>query len=209
MKLLLVGATGLVGQHVLGLALDDPRITQVVAVVRRKLPAHPKLLAPVVDFEQLPEDAAWWHADAVICTLGTTIRAAGSREAFSRVDKDYPLAVARLAHRQGTPCYVLNSAMGADPSSRFFYNRVKGEVEGALSSLGFRSLVIVRPGLIGGQRQQVRPAERAASLALGLLAPLLPKRLRINPAGRIAQVMLEAAVEARPGRHVVGPAELN
>ncbi|MBC9208216.1 NAD(P)H-binding protein [Roseomonas aerophila] len=209
MKLLLVGSTGLVGQHVLELALADPRVIQVVALARRPLPEHPKLVAPIVDFERLPEDAAWWGADAVICALGTTIRAAGSREAFSRVDKDYPLAVGRLALRHGAECYVLNSAMGADPSSRFFYNRVKGELERELGALGYRSLVLARPGLIGGQRQQARPGERVASLVLSALAPVLPRRLRINPAGRIARAMLDAAIAARPGRHVIGSAELN
>src|SRR5690554_186139 len=102
MKLLLVGATGLVGSHVLQQALADERISQVIAPVRRTLDDHPKLFAPQVDFEQLPEDALWWKADAVICTLGTTMKKAGSRDAFRQVDHDYPLMVARLAHQQGT-----------------------------------------------------------------------------------------------------------
>ncbi|WP_407274908.1 hypothetical protein V6C39_05835 [Dickeya ananatis] len=97
MKLLLVGATGLVGHQVLLKALAESRITQVTAPVRRELPAHDKLLAPQVSFEHLPQDADWWQADAVICTLGTTIKTAGSQAAFYRVDHDYPLAVARLA----------------------------------------------------------------------------------------------------------------
>lgn len=208
MRLLLAGSTGLVGQHVLALALTDPRVSEVVALARRRLPAHPKLATRVVDFKDLPEQADWWRADAVICTLGTTMRAAGSRDAFQRVDKDYPLQVARLARQHGTAAYVLNSAMGASTSSRFFYNRVKGEVERELASLGFRSLTIVRPGFIGGQRQERRPAEQVAGMVLGLLAPVLPRRLRINPAGRIAGVMLNAAVAAAPGERIVGAAEL-
>jgi uncharacterized protein YbjT (DUF2867 family) len=121
MKLLLVGSTGLVGHHVLNLVLADRRVGAVVALVRRELPEHTKLLAQTVDFERLPEDAPWWRADAVICTLGTTMRTAGSKEAFRRVDHGYPLAVARLAREHGTPTFVLNSAIGANPSSRFFY----------------------------------------------------------------------------------------
>ena len=97
MKLLLVGSTGLVGRHVLDLALADKRVDAVFAPARRRLSDHRKLLAPIVDFEHLPEDADWWRTDAVICTLGTTMRMAGSKEAFRRVDHDYPLAVARLA----------------------------------------------------------------------------------------------------------------
>jgi uncharacterized protein YbjT (DUF2867 family) len=208
MKLLLVGSTGLVGRHVLGLALADPRVTRVVALVRRPLPEHPRLTATVVDFGHLPDGADWWHADAVICTLGTTMRVAGSEDAFRRVDKDYPLAVACRARQHGTPAFVLNSSMGANPSSRFLYTRVKGEVERELSSLGFRSLTILRPGLIGGQRQERRPAEMAGSLLLRVLAPVLPRRLRINPAARISAAMVEGAVAAVPGQRIITSAEL-
>ncbi|HEV2605360.1 MAG TPA: NAD(P)H-binding protein [Microvirga sp.] len=203
MRLLLVGATGLVGRHVLALALSDPRIDAVVAPVRRDLPARPKLLAPLVDFEQLPEAAEWWQADAVVCALGTTMRAAGSQEAFRRVDYSYPLSIARLAQQHGIPTFVLNSAIGADPSSRFFYNRVKGEVERDLAAVGFRSLTLVRPGLIGGTREEVRFGERAATLVFRALHPVLPRRLRINPADTIARAMLEAAIAAPQGQHLI------
>lgn len=208
MKLLLAGATGLVGGHVLAQALADPRIDAVVAPARRPLPAHPKLLAPTVDFEALPEDAPWWRADAAISALGTTIRKAGSQEAFRRVDHGYQLAVARLASRHGTPVFVLNSALGADPASRIFYNRVKGELERDLAGLDFASLTFVRPGLIGGERREVRPAERAALVLLSILGPVLPRAWRINPAGRIAAAMIEAAIARTPGTHVVTSAEL-
>jgi uncharacterized protein YbjT (DUF2867 family) len=203
MRLLLVGATGLVGRHVLALSLSDQRIDTVVAPVRRDLPAHPKLLAPVVDFDHLPGHAGWWQADAVVCALGTTMRAAGSQEAFRRVDYDYPLSIARLAGQHGTPTFVLNSAIGANPSSRFFYNRVKGEVERDLASVGFQSLILVRPGLIGGTREEVRSGERTAAFVLSVLDPVLPRRLRINPADTIARAMLEAAIAAPPGQHLI------
>ncbi len=204
MKLLLAGATGLVGSHVLRLALADERITQVVAPVRRALPmTHAKLLAPIVDYDALPAGATWWQADAVICTLGTTMRAAGSEAAFRRVDHDYPLDVARLAQSQGTPCYVLNSATGADRASRFFYNRVKGQLEHDLAHVGFASLTSARPGLIAGERADRRPAERAAMAALSVLGPLLPRRWRLCPAQGIAQRMIDAALRAQPGVHVI------
>lgn len=209
MRLILAGATGLVGRHVLALALDDARIGRVVAPTRRALPAHPRLEAPVVDFDALPPDAPWWQADAVICALGTTMKQAGTREAFARVDHDYPLAIARLARRHGTPVYVLNSAMGADPESRVFYSRVKGRLEADLRPLGFRSLTFVRPGLIGGAREERRAAEHLAGLALGALHPVLPRRWRINPAQTIARCMLDAAMGARDGVHVFGSDALN
>lgn len=203
MKLLLFGSTGLVGQEVLALALADPRVSAVVTPVRRAVPARGKLVAPVVDFGRLPEAAAWWQAGAAICALGTTLRAAGSREAFRTVDRDYVLAVARLARRHGTPAFVLGSSMGADPGSRVFYTRVKGEAEQAVAGLGFPSLTILRPGLIGGTRRERRPAEWLTGLVLSRLAPVLPRGLRVNPAARIAQAMLEAALEAAPGERII------
>lgn len=208
MKLLLAGATGLVGSHVLAQALASLRVTRVVAPVRRALAPAAKLLAPVVDYDALPAEADWWQADAAICTLGTTMRIAGSREAFRRVDHDYVLAVARLAHAQGTRVFALNSALGADARSAIFYNRVKGEVEAALAAVGFASLTFVRPGMIGGERTEKRPAERAALQALRVVGPLLPRRWRINPAAHIAAALLEAALHAAPGVHVVAAERL-
>ncbi|AZQ50669.1 NAD-dependent epimerase/dehydratase family protein [Burkholderia cenocepacia] len=208
MKLLLVGATGLVGRHVLDVALADARVDQVIVLARRPLTPHPKMRALEVDFDHLPDTGDWWHADAVICTLGTTMRAAGSQAAFRRVDHDYPLAVARLAHRHGTPTYVLNSALGADAASRIFYNRVKGEVEQALAGVGFDSLTYVRPGLIGGSRDEFRFGERLFAFALSAAAPVLPAKWRVNPAPRIARALLDAAIDARPGVQVVASDEL-
>lgn len=200
---MLVGATGLVGGAVLRQALADARVSRLVAPTRRPLPPHPKLENPLVDFEHLPPDAPWWPVDGVICTLGTTIRKAGSQEAFRRVDHDYPLIVAQMARRHGARAFALNSATGADPRSRFFYNRVKGEVEEALRGVGFDSLTIVRPALIGGDRDEFRPAEFVAMRLLRLADPLLPRRYRVVPHERIAQVLLDAAIAATPGRHVV------
>ncbi len=208
MKLLLVGSTGLVGSHVLQLALADHRVTSIVAPTRRELPPHVKLLAPLVDFDALPTHAEWWRADAVICTLGTTMRQAGSEAAFRRVDYDYPLAAARLARQHGTPVYALNSAIGADTTSRFFYNRVKGELEKALADEGFTSLTYVRPGLIGGNRQEFRAGELVSRFVLGVTGPVLPRRWRLNPAERIAQALLEAALEPKPGIHIITSEQL-
>ena len=208
MKLLLIGSTGLVGSHVLQLALEDSRVSTMVAPTRRALPAHPKLLAPLVDFEHLPEDADWWQADAVICTLGTTMRSAGSEAAFRRVDHDYPFSVARLARRHGTPTYVLNSATGADTASRFFYNRVKGELERDLNDVGFTSLTHVRPGLISGPRQEFRAGELALRYVLALSSPLLPRRWRPSRVDQIARALLAAALQPQPGVHIIGPDQL-
>ncbi|HBS57604.1 MAG TPA: NAD-dependent dehydratase [Stenotrophomonas sp.] len=170
MRVMLLGATGLVGGLALPMLLDDPLCRAVVAPTRRPLGlSHPKLHAPVLQFDALPDAPDWAQVDAVICALGSTMAQAGSREAFHRIDHDYPLAFARLARTQGARAFVLNSAAGANAGSAIFYNRVKGELERDLRALGFASLTLVRPGLIGGQRQQVRCGEHFALQVLGVL----------------------------------------
>jgi uncharacterized protein YbjT (DUF2867 family) len=213
MILLLVGASGLVGRSVLAQALADPRIRRVVAPARWPLavPAGAgaaTLDNPVIDFEHLPVDPRLWTVDAVICALGTTIRQAGSRAAFRRVDHDYVRDVARRTREHGARAFALTSAMGANPDSRIFYNRVKGEAERSVAACGFPSLTIVRPGLIGGDRGESRPVEFAAQKIVKVLGPVLPRRYRINPAPNIARALLEAALAARSGVHVVSSSEL-
>ena len=209
MKLLLIGATGLVGHEVLTQALANPRIETVVAPARRPLAVtHRKLTAPVVRFDDLPKDADWWQAEAAICTLGTTIGKAGSREAFRQVDHDYPLAVARLARARGTTRFAVVSAKGANRNSPFFYSRVKGEVEADLAALAFPSLTLVRPGLIGGDRAERRAGEHVATLTLKFLSPALPKAWRINPAAKIAEVLLDAALGHQTGTRIIDSTEM-
>jgi uncharacterized protein YbjT (DUF2867 family) len=202
-RVMLVGATGLVGSEVLKLALANPKVQQVVAPTRRALPSHAKLLNPVVDFDTLPADADWWAVDAVICTLGTTIKVAGSQAAFYRVDHDLPLRVAQLALRHGARAFALNSALGADAASRVFYSRTKGELERDLQMLGYPSLTLVRPGLIGGERQETRPAEQLGVRISQVLRPLIPPRFRVVPAECIAHHLLEAALAELPGVQVL------
>ena len=201
--LLLVGATGLVGQSVLTQALADPHVARVVALTRRPLTAHPKLENPLVAFDALPAEAPWWAVDGAICTLGTTIKKAGSRPAFRRVDHDYPLAIATLARRHGTAAFALVSSVGADATSRTFYLRTKGETERDLTALNFPSLTILRPSLIGGARAERRPAEALALRFFAAVSFLLPRRYRIVPAERIAQKLLAAALAAAPGARTI------
>ena len=197
--LLLVGATGLVGREVLRLALAHSGVARVVAPTRRALPANPRLFNPVLDFDQLPEQAPWWAVDSVVCALGTTMALAGSQAAFRKVDLELPLQVARLCLSKGATSFALNSALGADVASKVFYSRTKGELEQALGKMGFSSLTFVRPGLLDGDRQESRPAERAGIWVSRVLAPLLPRRYRVVPAERVAHHLLESALAAVPG----------
>ena len=206
---LIFGASGQVGQALLELALQHPEISDVVAPPRRLLPPHAKLVNPFVDFEALPEDAAWWKTDLTLCALGTTLRQTKSKAGFYRVDHDYVLATAKLVQRTGTSTFGFVSSLGADASSRLFYLKVKGETEKALGTLGFVSLVIARPSLlIGGARASARPLE-ALGLFLGKhLASLLPRRYQSITTHQVAKSLLEACLAESAGLHVIESEQL-
>jgi uncharacterized protein YbjT (DUF2867 family) len=202
MKILLLGASGLVGKNVLAQALAHSAITSVVAPTRRPLAPHPKLINPVSDrLESLLPETVAGGVDAVVCALGTTISKAGSKEAFREVDYVLPLAFARSAHEHGVETFVLVSASVASVSSSFLYPRTKGEIERDIELVGFKSLTIVRPSLIGGERDEPRFREGIALRLMSIFAPILPKKLHVNPAPTIAAAALDAVTAAEPGRH--------
>ena len=202
MRVLILGATGLVGSSSLEQALTHPSITHVVAPTRKRLPPNRKLTNPVSAQLQLllPEVIAW-RLDAVICALGTTIGKAKSKEAFRQVDYVLPLAFARAAHQEGAETFALVSAIGASVSSSFLYPKTKGEVERDIKLVGFRSLTILRPSIIGGKREDSRFAEGVALALSRILAPVLPKKLHVNPAAKIAGALVDSIVAAEPGCH--------
>ena len=189
----LAGATGLVGRAILEGLLADSSVA-AVHVLGRRAPgvSHPKLHPHVVDFRALP---LLPPLDEVYLALGTTIKAAGSQAAFRSVDFDANLAVARAALAVGARRAGLVSAMGADPKSRIFYNRVKGELEESLAELPFEGLVIARPSLLVGDRgalgQPARPAERVASIVGRFLGPLIPANYRPIAARDVARALLK------------------
>jgi uncharacterized protein YbjT (DUF2867 family) len=202
-RLLILGATGLVGQQVLAQALSDPSVVQIVAPTRRTLAPHPKLLNPTVDFKALPQ-ADWWATDAVVCCLGTTLKLAGSPAAFREVDHDHVLAAARLARAAGAPTFALNSSLGASAGSGNLYLRTKGETEDDLAALGFTSLTLVRPSLLdGGPRPDARPGEAVGLWLSRLARPLIPARYRAVRTEAVARALLQAVRQAKPGRYFV------
>jgi uncharacterized protein YbjT (DUF2867 family) len=183
-------------------ALTHEEFTQVIAPTRKPLPRHGKLRNPVSEeLETLLPDVLSWGVDAVICSLGTTSAKAGSKEAFRQVDYVLPLAFARLAHQQGAEIFALVSAIGADVNSSVFYPKTKGEVERDLKLVGFRSLTILRPSIIGGKREDARFAEGIALALSHILAPILPKKFHVNPAAKIAGVLIDSIIAAEPGCH--------
>src|SRR5580698_182124 len=202
MKVLILGATGLVGRNALAQALARPAIKEVIAPTRKPLINQDKVMNRVApQLELLLPEVTGWGPDAVICATGTTIKKAGSKEIFRSVDHDLPLSFARLAHQAGTQNFALVSAIGASVDSSFFYARVKGELERDVREIGFGSLTILRPGIIEGERDEVRVGESLALKLSHFLAPVLPKRFHVNPASKIAQALVDAVVTAEPGCH--------
>lgn len=170
---LFAGATGLVGSRTLPLLLQDGH--KVVAVGRRRTgQSHPALTELQTDFTAVPPLPA---ADVAICTLGTTIRAAGSQAAFRAIDHDAVLAFARAAQAAGCRQAIVVTAVGASPSATAFYSRVKGEAEAGLTALGFDRLDLLQPGLILGPRSERRPVEALFQALAPVLNPLLPASL--------------------------------
>lgn len=190
-RVLIAGATGLVGSHLLAALLDDPTVDQVHVLSRRTLSvSHPALRLHMTDFVHLPDVPA---IDEVYLALGTTIKQAGSQAAFRAVDLQANLSVARAGVAAGARRVGLVSAVGADARSPVFYNRVKGELEQALETLDLLALVIARPSLLVGNRsrlgQPFRFAERVAEPLMRLVSPVLPPHLRPVRAIHVARAL--------------------
>ena len=204
---LIAGASGLVGSQCLAQLLADPTYSRIVALVRRLLPhTDPKLEQLVTDFDRLgAEGVSVPAADDVFCCLGTTMKRAGSREAFRRVDFTYVVSLAAQARQQGAGQFLLVSALGANPRSGIFYNRVKGETEAAVARLPFPGRQIFRPSILVGERAEHRRAERAGIVVLRALSGAMwgPLR-RFRPVGAdtVARAMVAVAHRAPPGVNI-------
>jgi len=203
---LLAGATGLIGSHVLKLLLAEDEWSRVVTVGRRPMPElHKKLEQRVLDLGELETVSDLPHVDDVFCCLGTTIKQAGSQPAFRRVDHAFILGVAHAGLHAGAKQFLLVSAIGADPGSRVFYSRVKGETESAIRRLAFQGVQILRPSLLLGERSEFRVGERIAMVVAPPLSLLLLGRLRrYRPirAETVARAMVNLAREAPRGPNV-------
>ncbi len=208
---LLLGATGLVGSHLLQGLLADDSCAKVVTLARSPIKEgfdSTKLDARLVDFEQPDGWRDQVAADQVICAMGTTIKKAGSRQAFRRVDFDYPLTVAQAARNLGCRHFLLVSAMGANPHSRIFYNRVKGELEAALLTLEFESLSIFRPSLLMGERGELRLGETVGQVLGRWLGFAIPNNYRPIPASGVATAMLQIAARNPVGNRIITSAQI-
>ncbi len=194
-RALLAGASGLVGGYCLHRLLAHPGYDRVTVWSRRPLAiAHRKLEVELVDFDSLPDVTG--ACDDAFCCLGTTIRVAGSKAAFRRVDHDYPLAMAKYARSAGAKAFLMVSSLGADPGSSVFYSRVKGETEREVMAVGIARTIFLRPSILLGPRRESRQGERIGIFFGRLVAPLLAgswRKYRPVHADQVAEAMIHAA----------------
>lgn len=199
----LAGGSGLVGSVLLRQLLDDAHFTRVISVGRRRLPLdHPKLVQVLTDFSSAAAIEELEPPAVAFSCLGTTIKKAGTRDAFRAVDYGAVLAFARAARRRGARVFAHVSSLGADPRSRAFYLSVKGEIEHDVAQLGFPCVYALRPSMLDGNREERRPAEAIGLVVLRALGPVLG-RWRPTKVEAVGRAMIRAAKAAAPGAHVV------
>lgn len=205
---LVAGSTGLIGSQLLELLLQDSHYNQVIALSRKPLPVtHPKL-------ENVLVNTGEWSklkplkADHVFCCLGTTMKQAGSKEAFRQVDYEYPLEVAKALLTQGATSYLLVSALGANSKSSIFYNQIKGLTEQAIAGLGYSTFYIFRPSLLLGPRKESRTGEDAAKVFYKIFGWLIPKKFKGIESIKVARAMLTEAKSEKRGTYILESAEI-
>ena len=186
---LVVGGSGLVGKAVISELIASEKYTEVITLTREPLDfTHPKLSSIIFNFDH--PDASVVCGDDIFCCLGTTMKKAGSKEAFYRVDYTYPIEIAQLGHQNGAKRFAIVTAMGADSGSMFYYNRVKGDVEATLKKIGFDTLLIFRPSLLVGNRGETRIGEQIGEGVSKILRPLIPIKYRSIEAHKVAKAMV-------------------
>jgi uncharacterized protein YbjT (DUF2867 family) len=204
---LIVGSSGLVGQLLLKRLLADKNYKKVIILVRTPLAlSHERLEQHQVNFQQL--DAIEEHVDHVFCTLGTTIKKAGSKQAFKKVDYDYPLTIAQHYQANGAKLFAIVTAMGANKTSSIFYNKIKGEVEEDLKAMSFQYLGLFRPSMLAGDRNEFRFAEQLGSLFMRALAFVIPANYQLIQADNVAKAMHAYAQLPALGVSVIQSAQM-
>lgn len=202
-KALILGASGLIGRELTDLLLQSSHYDEVVTFVRKPLAIrHPKLTQIIYQYDH--PDTSLIQADDIYCALGSTIKKAGSKSAFRKIDYEYPIEIAKAGLQNGAKQFLIVTALGAAPDSRIFYSRVKGEVEMTLEQTGYSSLHIFRPSLLTGKRTEKRTGEDFAKILATIIDPLLigPLRKYRSIQGRqVAQAMLQIAKKNIAGTH--------
>ncbi len=211
MRAVLIGATGLIGSHLLELLLEDGYFDQVRILVRRPMErVHPKLEICLVNFSDPGSlRRALQNSDVIFCTIGTTQKKVkGDRDAYRKVDYDIAVDAARLGKQSGCKHFVLVSAVGANDRSRNFYLKLKGEIEQAVTNTGIRSVHIMRPSVLLGNRKEFRLGEKLATWLMPVISFLLPRRMRPVRAYDVARAMISASKNVDEGRYYYHYAEI-
>ncbi len=197
---LVIGATGLIGKQLLETLLTDDYYHSVKTLSRKPINiVHPRHQNNIIDFDNVGQYRESMSADDVFCCLGTTMNQAKTKEAFRKVDLTYPYEIAEITKDLGAHQYLLVSALGADKTSSIYYNKIKGETEALITSVGFETLHIFRPSLLLGERAESRPGEDSAKLLYKAFSWLIPARYKGIDAGRVARAMNACAKEHKPG----------
>jgi uncharacterized protein YbjT (DUF2867 family) len=209
---LIAGATGLVGNSLLKQLLADDHYEKVVVITRKSIDVnHPKLIQKQIDFDKIESLKLDFRIDDVFCALGTTIKTAGSQDAFYKVDFTYVVNLGKWCVANSVKRYLIVSAMGASAKSGIFYNRVKGEMETAVSQLNISQIEVFRPSLLMGDRKEKRGGEKIAQAVMGTLGflfagPLL--KYKGIHADVVAKAMIKASKEDRQGFTVYESGEM-
>ncbi|MDF9800666.1 uncharacterized protein YbjT (DUF2867 family) [Catalinimonas alkaloidigena] len=202
---LIAGATGLIGSELLRILKHHPYYQKVYVLTRRPLDiSHERITEIIVNFDELSA-ADLPQIDDIYCCLGTTMKKAGSKEGFRKVDYDYPLKLAKLGKEKGARQYLIVTALGADKKSRFFYNQVKGEAEEAIAATGYEALHIFRPSILLGDRGENRTGERIGQVMMNVMSPLMLgtlKKYRPIEGKNVAEAMFIAAKQNLKGPHL-------
>jgi len=202
-RILLAGATGLTGEHLLDRLLNEPTVECVLAPTRKPLAEHPRLDNPIGPLRTLLPQLSG-DIDTAFCCLGSTLKEAGSQEAFRAIDHDLVLAFAKRARELGARHLLVISSLGANPQSNLFYCRTKGEMEEALQAQDWPQLTIARPSQLLGPRMEIRPLERMTAP----LSQLLPGKYRGIAACTLARALWRLALEDNDGARIVESDEL-
>ncbi|MEO6719389.1 MAG: oxidoreductase [Ferruginibacter sp.] len=198
---LIVGGTGLIGKELTSLLLEDDRYAQIILLVRKRLDiTHKKLIQLVYDFDRADPSAVL--ADEIFCCLGTTIKVAGSKAAFYKVDHDYVINIAKAGFANGVKKFALVSSMGANKNSPIFYSRTKGETEQDVMAIAFESLYIFRPSLLLGTRPGFRLGEKISQFLMVNLSFIIPAKYKAVQGRQVAQAMINVMNNGQTGMHI-------
>ncbi|MCB1176488.1 MAG: oxidoreductase [Leptospiraceae bacterium] len=203
MKAAIIGTTGLIGGHLLRLLSVDEYYEKVNSISRRPMDiGHSRIKNYTINFDAMGNYKDAFNVDVVFCTLGTTIKKAGSQEEFRKVDYEYVLESAKISKEMGVSKFLVVTALGSDANSMIFYNKVKGEIENALSSLSLPYLGVFQPSLLLGERGEVRTGEKVGEIFMGALSfvfigPL--KKYKAIKAETVARSMIKISKMDKKG----------